>query len=199
MSQPRLLEFEKRFCLSDQQIEKLKALGEYSKEAITNDELWDTQNFDLTKTDRCLRRRNGQWELKVPLPQDTKIMSCREEITDTKTIAQVLDLKGNTENLEEALGKSGIVYHGTAVGERSYYKRGNMTFDFAEFTFEGTAVSLEPYRNIVEIEVVLSSEEQEDPTDQIKAFANEHGLPWERVKGKFPYMIKAIKAARKLG
>jgi len=195
---PRVLEFEKRFCLTSDQITHLKGLGQHDRDITLTDELWDTNDFELTKQGLCLRRRNGDWELKVPLPQDSQDMSCREELTDETAIAQALAPEGEScTDLNQVLATRGIVHQGTAIGVRSNYSLGNMTFDFANFTFEDTPVAIEPYNNIVEIEIVIASEEEGDPTEKIRAFADEHGLPWERVKGKFPYMISKIKAARK--
>nr|XP_054748929.1 thiamine-triphosphatase-like [Lytechinus pictus] len=65
--EPKMIEIERKFLVSGDTGEKIvNAGGTFSGVVTLTDSYFDNENYSLTKEDFWLRRRNDQWELKMP-------------------------------------------------------------------------------------------------------------------------------------
>ena len=180
-----MIEVEKRFILQAGERSRLLKGAEPVSEHEINDVYFDNKDFFLTKQDKWLRNRNGEFELKVRIhkePQHKRLVDRFNEITDEEAIRRELVLPpGKT--LADDLEARGFVPFATITTIRKKYKKGDFVIDVDSVVETGYDVG--------EVELLVDTEEEsEDAMKRILAFAEEHGLNIEPVRGKITEFIK---------
>ncbi len=169
-----MIEVEKKFVLSEEEIQGLVKGSRFVGEVELDDVYYDTPDFALMKQDRYLRRRNGQFELKVStaLVIDAPTTHYRE-LTNKGEIREELGLgEGDFEWMVERAGYKPIVSIKTL---RKKYKEGdfNIDIDSADFGHE-----------VAEVELMVEKEEDvQGAIGRIKQFAFSKGL-WDKSEGE---------------
>lgn len=106
-----MIEVEKKFLLSDSEANRLLDGADACGEKTVEDDYFDTDDYRLTLSDLWFRRRDGVYELKMPLASGSGsyIATNRyHEITDIAEIRRVLEL-GDEPDFETALVAAGIL------------------------------------------------------------------------------------------
>lgn len=178
-------EVEKKFSLDGVDLEKLTTNAELVTQKSFTDLYFDDESYSLTKQDVWLRKRDGKFELKLPLNDGfgalTRKLDQYEEVTDEKKIKEAL---GITENgsLEDCLKNSGINSFCSITTNRTKYKKGDFVIDIDQMDF-GYGVG--------EIELMVSSKEDMDNAmEKILNFAIENGITLKSVPGKVAEFIR---------
>lgn len=100
--QSKMIEIERKFLVTGETGKKiLNAGGTYSGVVTLTDSYFDNENYSLTKGDFWLRRRNDQWELKMPPKNREEKSTCTqyEEVTSERDIvSEVAAILCNTAN-----------------------------------------------------------------------------------------------------
>ena len=69
----RSIEVERKFVCPDMLSDRVRTHGgELLGEVEFTDSYWDTEDCILTRRDMWLRRRDGAWELKLPVEEDAR-------------------------------------------------------------------------------------------------------------------------------
>jgi len=175
-----MIEIEKKFHLTAEQEKKLLDGAEFIKEKHINDVYFDNSKHDLTCQDWWLRKRNGQFELKTAIPNDDKHkINQYIEINNEHQIRKKLNLK-SLASLDEDLLIAG--YHpfiACRTTRRTYHKQNFIIdLDIVEYDSDITYI-------VAEIELQVESENQiPEAKEKIFAFAKQHQLADEQVRGK---------------
>lgn len=178
-----MIEVEKKFLLSDEEIAILIEKAELITTTTIKDSYFDTPDFKLLSKDFWLRNRDGKFELKIPLKfgKKAKHFNQYRELTSEEEIKKLLKLNG--EKLENLLEKNGYLSFAKIVTTRKKYKKGEFIID----------LDLMDYGySIAEVELMVEDElEMEEATNKITNFAQEHGLKIVRVRGKvLEYLVR---------
>lgn len=174
-----MIEVEKKFILNVGDKERLLGGAQFVGKTINRDVYYDTPDFFLAQKDWWLRKRNGCFELKIPLKLARG--GQREKMTTQYT---ELNIK---EKIEKALGVPLATYQPVmdfVTTRGKYTKEGfSIDLDSTDFEFE-----------VGEIELMVERESQaQEANDKITAFAKKHGLSLEPVYGKVMEYLKRFK------
>lgn len=182
-----MIEVEKKFRATPEQIAHLVADATFLLEKENVDIFFDRSDYTLTKKWSWLRERNGRMELKVAahMPKDGQLCEFFHEYESDEEIREQLSLAPSTEPLLEEL--MGLGYHPFAAlhTQRRKYREEKFIIDIdhttgPEFTYD-----------IVEIELLVEKPEDMDAAaKQIVAFAEAKGLPTDQVNGKLLQFIE---------
>jgi len=174
----RNIEVEKKFILTAESEQRLLADATFLAEKRISDAYYDTKDFRLSTSDRWLRKRDGQWELKLPIrtgSQDQYGVDQYHELTDEADIRKALNVPAK-ETLADDLAAHGYTPFARYVTVRRKYRKGPFTIDVDETDFG--------FRE-VEVEVMVESEQEvPEATGRIVTFAREHGLDLAPLYGK---------------
>lgn len=172
-----MIEVEKKCLATEEFLNFLKNNAEKLGYYVLEDICLDFEDLRLIKNDIWLRRRNGKYELKIPMLFDNKKSDVYEEIEDEKKILAKLDLK-NFDDLQEL---SALITH------RQTFKIDNFHIDLDEIISPGTDFLYK----MMEIELMIESPEQyENAQQKILQFMQEHALKNEIVNGKWVEYVK---------
>lgn len=174
-----MIEVEKKFLPSEEVVQRLTQGAEFLGEKVLTDIYYDGNNYSLTTQDIWLRRRNGTFELKLPLQEankTTRTLDKYEELDTEEAIREALDIpvKGS---LAEDLEAAGFESFCTIVTTRQEYRIGEFIIDLNHMDFG---------YSIGEIEMLVSTQgEMEAAEGKILAFARKHGIDTSApVRGK---------------
>lgn len=173
-----MIEVEKKFLLTTEEIQRLTAHSEFLEEIRLEDVYYDLPGYPLMKHDKYLRSRNGRFELKLPAGDRGEFEVDRyREITNEDEINRELALgEGNTADLLNKIGYSAVATIGSV---RKKYRDGEFTIDVDETDFG---------YNLVEIELMAKDEDKiANATNKIISFALRMGIevkPEFDVRGK---------------
>lgn len=175
-----MIEIEKKFLLTQQQIDALTENANELGEKLVEDSYLDTADYRLTLNDLWFRIRDGQYELKAPLTSssDSVITTNRyHEITDTAKIAELLNL--NTEiDFEQALEEAGITPFITCYTQRKSYEKQGFHLDIDTATYKDSDFTYA----ISEIELLVEDESVANEAErQIIEFARGYGFTLDQV------------------
>ncbi len=109
------------------------------------DTYYDSKEYSLTGRDYWLRKRNGRFELKVPLNNGKildRLTDQYKELETNEEIAHELGLAG-MEEIENEIESAGYFPFGTIVTERESYRKDDFHLDFDEMDFGFTAFEIE--------------------------------------------------------
>lgn len=90
-----MIEVEKKCLATAPFLEFLKNHANKLGESLLEDIYLDFEDLRLIKNDIWLRKRNEQYELKMPISFDDKKSDVYEEISNNKLILEKLNLKGS--------------------------------------------------------------------------------------------------------
>jgi len=161
-----MIEVEKQFIPTEEQLRVLLADAEFIGEVTNYDICYDYIDFRLFKKGISLRFRNNSFELKI-----SKSDIVREEIEVKKDIEKYF----NTSNIEEFIRKNLIVFSEYAT-KRIKYKKEDFNIDVDETSFG--------YK-ILEIELMVEREDQtKDAENKIINLAKKYNLGIKKVPSK---------------
>ena len=178
-----MIEVEKKFNLTDEEIERLTDGATFQKEIIIHDVYLDTDDYRLTLQDMWLRNRDGKFEMKVPTHkrQDFLFADFRELTTDDEIKKAI----GFTEDgsLQDLLTRHGFKPFAEFVSTRRKYKKDDFTFDID---------SIDYGYNVAEIELMVETDEEAaEAKERIMALATSLNLEVKIVRGKLTeYMFR---------
>lgn len=173
-----MIEIEKKFALRPGDEESLLEGAEFVKEVVNEDTYWDYADYRLTIKRWWLRSRNGQWELKIALPQSGGFGVDRyDELETEKEVREkIVPESASGVSLEEDLRVAGIEPFGTIRTTRRKYRHGsfNIDLDIADYG-----------HTLCEIEIMVTPDADMDAAAQsILDFARKHGVSTDKVRGK---------------
>lgn len=173
-----MIEVEKKFILTDEQEKQLIEGAEFLGYKVVTDTYYDTRDYVLTTKDLWLRRRNGKFNLKVPMNavREERISDQYRELDTDAEIASYLKLP--TDKLAaKVLQENGYAPFVTITTTRKRYKKDgyNIDLDVMDFGY-----------NIAEIEYMTDDDSQlEQVTNKIIAYARSYNIagdaPWGKV------------------
>lgn len=198
-----MIEIEKKFLLSDIQQQELLSGARKLGNKMVEDSYLDTDDFRLTTHDLWFRKRDGSYELKVPLKStsDSNVATNRyHELTDIHEIASELGLNAS-QDFEAALLQAGIKKYMTCFTNRTSYEKRGFHLDIDTVTYLDSTFEYA----LAEIELLIDSESDADNAEhRIIEFAKEFNLVVDRVilgkvaaylQAKRPEHYKALVAA----
>jgi predicted adenylyl cyclase CyaB len=183
-----MIEVEKKFSLSADEINKLTAGSQFLGEKTFTDEYYDTEDFLLTAQDKWLRLRDGKWELKLTMNKgqaaNKRKMDQYEELETEEGIKEALNIKSK-KPLSSALAELGYKPFCKITTTRKKYKKGEFTIDLDQVDFG---------YNIGEIELMVEDHGQmQEALDKITEFAGKNNLSLLPVRGKVVEYLKRNK------
>jgi adenylate cyclase class IV len=177
-----MFEIERNFSLSKEQSDRLLDGASFEGLEMFSDIYFDTADFELTKTDLWLRRRDGRFELKIPIEglPDSGYVDEYQELESDAEIRVELELPGEGAILDLIRERG---YHPFCIctTTRQVYKKDGFTIVVDEVVYAGTPLSF----TTCEIELLV--ERQQDVTvaaDRVNAFAESCGLSADPSHGK---------------
>jgi predicted adenylyl cyclase CyaB len=171
-----MIEVEKKFIPEEGDIERVTKGAEFIGQAVNDDTYYD-RDFYLTKRDVYIRKRNGNFEMKVGVRREglEGIISTYRELNDEDAIREELGIEKNG-NLEEDLKASGYSPFGSWKTTRRKYKKGQFTIDVD---------SVDYGYDVVEIELLTENrDDMDEATNKILNFARESKLTKSAKTGK---------------
>jgi len=153
-----MIEVEKRFQPTDEQLSKLLEGALFKKEEVLHDIYYDYPDIRLMKSQIRLRNRNGNFELKID-----KGSGAAEEIEDEEKIAEYFNVK----SLKDFINENLIPVIESKNNRMSYDKEGfDIGLDDMDWGFK-----------MCEIELMVEDMSQiSDAEGKIMAFAERFGL-----------------------
>jgi adenylate cyclase class IV len=158
-------------------------------EEILNDVYYDSLSYALSIRDLWLRKRNGNFTLKKPVPISSTLANQRYELETEKEIRRELNLPDHT-TLEQEILNAGYnpLYKFTQY--RKKYSKEGFTIDIDRLKFNSYCFD--------RCEIELLVEKPEDVTVATKnliAFTERHAIkiiPVDAKKGKLATLIKLV-------
>lgn len=183
-----MIEVEKKFILSENDIARLVDGAEFLSDHVFTDIYYDTEELALGKNDMWLRNRNGNFDLKIPKHIGDGTMSQQyQEIEGEEKIRQVFDLFKKGDFLQD-ISEYGYVELCNLKTTRKKYKKENFIIDL-------DIVEAEDFNyTIGEIELMVEKEtEMSSAIKAIEEFADGKGLENKSVNGKVREYLKRKK------
>ena len=183
-----MIEVEKKFLLTDADIEKLTRNAQFLNERSLTDVYYDNDTFTLTGSDKWLRSRNDKFELKLPLYDGPERLADQyDEIEEEEKIKELLEISSEG-ILKDALNKKGYYPFCSCKTIRKKYKKETFIIDLDKVDF-GDFVY-----NLGEIELMVKSKSEiSNAIQKIISFAKENNLTIAPVRGKIIEYIKRTK------
>jgi len=171
-----MIEIEKKFRLNEQQEALLINGAVFLGEKVNVDEYFDDSLYSLSRQDHWLRKRNGQWELKVRKHTlgHKRGVTQYEELEDDQSIAAFLELSP-TQSLDDSIAEAGYLSFMKLVTTRRSFERGEFHIDLDKVDFG---------YSLAEIELMVEDGQGEEAAEKIRLFATEIGLDQSSVNGK---------------
>ena len=166
-----MIEVEKKCLATASFLEFLKNNANKLGESLLEDIYLDFEDLRLIKNDIWLRKRNGQYELKMPISFDDKKSDVYEEISNNKLILEKLNLK----NFDDLIELSVL------ITRRQKFSIDDFQIDVDEITSPGTDF----HYYMMEIELMVETSAQyNDAQEKILEFMRNHSIKNEIVNGK---------------
>ncbi len=170
-----MIEVERKFQPTEEQLEKLLEGAEFLGEKIIHDIYYDYPDFRFFTNQTRFRRRNNSFELKIK-----KTVGAHIEIEEEEEIKKYL----KAEDLEEFVKKN-LILVTDYTNKRKEYKKGEFKIDFDEMDFG--------YR-LCEIELMVEKEEEiENAQNKIINFAKEYNLELKKLPAKRMEYLRLFK------
>lgn len=175
-----MIEIEKKFLLTDGQMQALLANARELGEKSVTDSYLDTANYNLTTNNFWFRERNGAYELKAPLTSKSRRSATTNryhELTELESIRQTLELD-TTSDFATVLSDAGIKRFMTCFTHRTSYAKQGFTIDVDAVTYLDSQFKYA----IAEIELIVDDESQADEAERrIIEFAKQFNLTTDQV------------------
>lgn len=173
-----MIEVEKKFRLDDVGKSRLLQDAKFLGEVTISDTYYDIADYQLTRSNRWLRKRNGNFELKIPIAGDkphSKLVTRYREIDTEADIREALGIIPR-KSLGEDLAADGYKSYASWVNTRKKYSKEGFSIDVDSLDFG---------YEVVEIELMANNPaEAEEAEQKIMDFAKKHGLSTEHIFGK---------------
>ena len=188
-----MFEIEKSFEVQEEKLKKLLQEAEFVGQKVFTDVYYDTDTYDLTSKNIWLRKREGSFELKIPIGKMTDT-DRYEEIENEQKIKAFLDLH-NEIILADLLTQNGYKSFAKLTTTRKKYKHGDFNIDIDNAEFD------DGYKFCgMEIELMVKDESKaEEASQKITQFAKIYGLKQsykgkvsDYLKNKNPYQFKIL-------
>lgn len=153
-----MFEVEKKVILTKSQLEKIQAKADLLEKQEIKDVYFDDHVYTLTRSNKWLRKRQNQFELKVGLRRNY-VINHYQEIMDEKEIKKVLEIYSPLQ-LGDLLPDLKIFPFCSFVTYRQKYRLGEIIVDldladFGELTYQ-----------IAEFELVVSSKNKMEQAEK---------------------------------
>lgn len=183
------LEIEKKFILTPVQKEKLLEDAEFISEKNFTDAYYDNKEFSLALNDMWLRKRDGEFNLKIPMRQkEGEMINKYQELDGEMAIREIfaIPVVSDFETDLASLGHGPFCIFKTV---RKKYSKDGFVIDLDKAYFEDKEGKWE--YELAEIELVVSNEdEMEQAEKKIYEFASRFDLEIKHVNGKLLQFIK---------
>lgn len=177
-----MIEVEKKFQPTNEQLAKLLEGTEFLGEKNLEDEYYDYPDFRICKKDWKFRIREGVYELKVNLRRGSDAEH-NEEFDNEEEILEKLGFD-KTENLGKIV-KEKMVLVAVLKNNRKKYKKGDFFIDVDKMDYG---------YEMVEIELMVQSEAEIPGAEKrIMNLAQEYNFPIKKLKGKFYEYTRLMK------
>lgn len=178
-------EFEKKFILTDEQKEKLLEDAEFLGEKIFTDTYFDNADFSLALSDMWLKKRDDEFNLKIPMRQkEGETINKYHEVDGEMAIREVFAIP-KVLDFEKDLQSFGHKPFCVLKTTRKKFFKNGFTIDLDESDFGDWK-----YR-LVEIRLVVNrKDEMNEAEEKIYDFARKHGLETKHIDGKLSEFIK---------
>lgn len=171
-----MIEVEKKFQITLEQLKRIEESAEFVKEVTNTDVYYDTPDYQLLRKDRWLRSRDGKFEAKIRPDVFDKNINTYEEITNSEEILKRLNIPKLTEDFEVNLKQNGLEVLVKLVTKRRKFKIKDLIIDIDEVDYGYTVCEIE--------KMVERESEVENATKDIFDLAASLGLEIKRVRGK---------------
>jgi len=173
-----MIEVEKKFIVSEGDINRLVEGGTLIKEKTFRDIYFDNKNHELTLNDKWLRLRDDSFEFKIPIEgvdKATSTFNTYEEITDISKIYALLNIKQEVDLMSDLLLDDYSEFANITTNRKKYQKgKFVIDLDMMDFGYQ-----------LAEVELLVESKEETDKAiKDITDFAIKLGLTIESVPGK---------------
>ena len=179
-----MIEVEKKFKLNDEEEKRLLKGAEFVSEKTFTDVYYDTVDFTLSKNNIWLRKRDEQFQLKLPVSQKEKMQITQfqeiegeDKIREIFAVATVLDFETDI----KAFGYE--IFCQLRTTRKKYQKEGfEIDLDDAVSVLPGEEDFV--YK-ITEIELLVENKEEvSSASKKIEEFATKNQLKLEKTWGK---------------
>lgn len=165
-----MIEVEKKFQPTDEQLAKMLEGAEFVSDKEHTDIYYDMPDFRFFKRQIKLRKRNDYFELKIELPNG----GGEDETEDEKLILEKMGFDGSAD-LQTVVDEKLIPFMQIKTKRKKYKKEG-FTLDIDETDFG---------YNMVEIELLVEKgEDVVEAKEKIMNFANSYGFQYTKLLGK---------------
>jgi adenylate cyclase class IV len=168
-----MIEVESKFTTERENLAQLLSKAERLKAGEIIDEFADTQNFDLVRNKLRLRRRNGQWQLKVGVKNNLTAEGIKsyQEVEGEELVEEALQ-----NLLGQGLRKMEIFAEIHKFREKFLLQGFGIDLDRANYKFSEYQVN--------EVELMVESEAEKPLAEaKIREFAAENNLILGDVRG----------------
>ncbi len=179
-----MFEVEKKFKLNDEEEKGLLEGAEFVSEKIFTDAYYDTADFTLSKNNIWLRKRDDDFQLKLPVFQKEQMQTTgfqeiegEDKIREIFAIPPVLDFETDI----RAFGYE--IFCDLVTTRRKYQKEG-FEIDLDQTISDFPSEKDFSYR-VVEIELMVEDKaEIFSASERIEEFAKKNQLKVEKIRGK---------------
>lgn len=182
-----MIEVEKKFVLTFEEQKRLLADARLESEQSIADTYYDTSEYALLKSDRILRIRDGQPNLKIALAKrDAHFVARYHEVEDERRIRILLGLQSSGA-FAQALIAAGFQSFYSVITRRKTFRDAGFRIDVDRADYaDGTTYEL------CEIELLVESVEQsEEAAKKIAEHAKGKNIPLAPARGKLlNYLFK---------
>ncbi len=178
------IEVEQKFLLTPEEEDRLLEDASFVTQENISDLYFEDSNYSLTTTDRWLRCRDGEWQLK--LPQNWPRTSTVRQYIELETEAEIRDaLKiPQQKDLLTDLRERGIQKFARISTIRQKYRKGDFNLDLDTANLTPDEPKQDFYR-IAEIELMVQNEAaRKAAVEDILQFARQHQLVARHIRGK---------------
>lgn len=168
-----MIEVEKKVLLNKDQLDKLRKQSIFLKKEKISDIYFDNEKCELTLDNKWLRRRMDKFELKIGSNSSSSFVDLYQEITDEKTIREILKLDVSS-SLTESLCKKNILPFCSFVTYREKYKLDEINIDIDMADFGEFSYSVGEFEIMVheKDEVIAASEKLEKKLLDLNIISN---------------------------
>ena len=178
-----MIEVEKKFQPTEEQLKALLEGAEFLGEKINHDIYYDFPDYSLIKAGHRLRKRNFGFELKVYLPQKDNEMAVAHEFEDEESIKKNLGFS-EIDSLKNII-ESKMQILCDFKTKRKEYKKENFTIDIDETDFG---------YSLLEVEFLVENEEQiKEAEEKIFSFIKKYGIEIKNLPLKTEEYLKIVK------
>jgi len=147
---------------------------------------YESISYELSVKDFWLRTRNDKFVLKIPASSYSNTSTSKHEIEDEQEIRKILKLS-QKDNLIKALSIAGYNPTYTLIKTRQKYTKSGFVIDIDHANFKNLIFDL------IEIETMVQTQEEIiKATQNLIAFAQQHGITIKPIPGNLISLIKVV-------